>query len=113
MTESAMATVTNTENTVRRIELTELERDAVSGGTLFDENNELIRNIKVRLSVCVGKCELTVKELLALKEESVLSLDKESNEPVDIMLDGKLVARGQLVAVEDNFGVRISEIVTA
>ena len=101
------------ENTVPRIELTRLEANGSKGRTLFDENHELIQNIKVRVAVSIGKCELTVKELLGLKEDAVLTLDKETREPVDILLDGKLVARGHLVAVGDNFGVRISEIAAA
>ena len=104
---------TGSENTVRKIELAGLGHNADVGGPLLDDSSELVNNIRVRLSVCVGNCRLTVRELLALREKSVLSLDKESMEPVDVMLDGKLVARGQLVAVDDNFGVRISEIVAA
>src|SRR5258706_5949496 len=103
---------TDAENTVRGIELTELEQDAGKGRSLFAENTELIRSIKVRLSVSVGKCELTVKDLLGLKEDAVLTLDKETKAPADILLDGKLIARGHLVAVDDNFGVRISEILS-
>lgn len=99
------------DNAVRRIELTELEPGTVRGRKLFDENSEVIRTIKVRLSVCVGKCEMTVKELLGLREDAVLSLDKDIKEPVDILLDGRLIARGQLVAADDSFGVRVSEII--
>jgi flagellar motor switch protein FliN len=103
----------NADNAVRRIELTELEPTTGKGRTLIDENGELIKNIKVRLSVSVGKCELTVKDLLGLREESVLTLDRGTKDPVDIYLDGRLIARGHLVAVDDAFGVRISEIVSA
>lgn len=99
------------DNAVRRIELTELEQGTARGRTLFDENSEVIKNIKVRLSVCVGKCEMMVKDLLGLREDAVLPLDKDINEPVDILLDGRLIARGQLVAVDDSFGVRVSEII--
>lgn len=100
-------------NAVRRIELTELEIEAPRGRTLFDENAEVVRNIKVRLSVSVGKCEMTVKDLLGLREDAVVPLDKHVSEPVDILLDGKLIARGQLVAVDDSFGVRVSEIIAS
>lgn len=111
MTDHAMAITA--ENTVRGVELGELEETSAKGRTLIEENNELIRNIKVRLSVCVGGCQLTIQELLDLKEEQILTLDKNTREPVDITVDGKLVARGHLVAVDDSFGVRISEIVSA
>jgi len=100
-------------NTVQSIELGELEQGATNGRTLIDENNELIGNVKVRLSVCVGACELTIRDIHDLKEATVLTLDKDTREPVDVTLDGQLVARGHLVAVDDSFGVRISEIVPA
>jgi len=81
-----------------------------SGRRLLGENMDLIRNLKVRLAVSVGQCELTVKELFELRESMVLTLDKDTREPVEISLDGKVVARGTLVAVDDSFGVRITEI---
>ncbi|MBI3900271.1 MAG: flagellar motor switch protein FliN [Gammaproteobacteria bacterium] len=100
----------HSENTARRIELADLPSAAPKGRTLLDENHELIKNIKVRLSVSIGRGTLTVKELLNLKEGSVVTLDRGTQEPVDLLLDGKLVARGELIAVGDNFGVRISEV---
>lgn len=101
---------TDFEQTARRIELSDLQPVSGKGRSILDENHEIIRNIKVRLTVSVGKCTLTVRDLLGLKEGSVLTLDKETREPVDILLDGKLIARGDLIAIGDSFGVRISEI---
>jgi flagellar motor switch protein FliN/FliY len=108
MTESAA--MKDAVETVRKIELAELEESNVSGPSLLGENLDLIRNVKLRLAVSVGACELSVGELFALKENAVLSLDKNTREPVEVLLDGKVIARGTLVAVDDNFGVRISEI---
>jgi flagellar motor switch protein FliN/FliY len=65
--------------------------------------------VKVRLRVSVGQATLSIGELLALKEGGVLKLDAALDLPVEILLDDKVVARGQLVAVDDNFGVRITE----
>ncbi len=95
---------------VRKIKLAELEDPNAPGQVLFGENLDLIRNVKVRLAVSVGNCELSVKDLFSLKQNSVLSLDKNTRDLVEVLLDGKVVARGSLVAVDDNFGVRISEI---
>lgn len=108
MTDNAITA--DLEQVARRIELTDLEPTMGKGHPVFDENHELIRNIKVRLTVAVGTCALTVKDLLGLKEGSVLTLDKGTREPVDLLLDGKIVARGELIAIGDNFGVRISEV---
>lgn len=95
---------------VQKIKLEELEPAAEQAKGLFDGNLGLIQNLKVRLTVRLGRCELTVGELMGLKEESVLKLDRTTAEPVDVMLDGQLIARGSLIVVEDNFGVRINEI---
>jgi flagellar motor switch protein FliN len=108
-----MAEDSKAERVIRSVELAELTPGSAKGRTLFDEHNELLKNVKTKISVSVGTCEITVRDLLELKEEAVLSLDKETREPVDVMLDGKLVARGHLVAVDDNFGVRITQIIPA
>jgi flagellar motor switch protein FliN len=103
-------TTNDTGKPVRNIKLAELDGTASSGRSLLGENLDLIRNVKVRLAVSVGGCEMSVKELFSLKQHSILSLDKNTRDLVEVLLDGKVVARGTLVAVDDNFGVRISEI---
>src|SRR5262249_4845641 len=95
---------------VHEIRLTELEQAESAGRRVLESNLELIRDVKVRLTVCVGRCELTVKELFELQENAVLKLDSGTRETVDVLLDGKVVARGMLVAVGDSFGVQISEL---
>ena len=79
-------------------------------GKRLSQNMELIHNLKVHLSATVGRCELTVKELFELREGSVLTLDKDTREPVEVLLDGRVIARGVLVAVDDCFGVKLTEI---
>jgi len=97
--------------TVHEIRLTELEAAEGQGRKVLDANFDLIRNVKVRLTVSVGRCELTVKELFELKENSILTLDSGTREPVEVLLEGKLIARGMLVAVGDSFGVQVSEVI--
>ena len=94
---------------VQKIELDELS-GSPSEDVLFDHNMQLIENVSVRLSVSIGQSNITIKKLFDLRAGELLSLDKTTNEPVDVLLDGKIVARGELVATGDNFGVRITEI---
>jgi flagellar motor switch protein FliN len=94
---------------VHEIRLTELGQ-AGEGRRVLEANLDLIRDVKVRLSVSVGRCELTVKELFDLRESSVLALDSGTRDTVDVLLDGKVVARGTLCAAGDSFGVQISEV---
>lgn len=93
----------------QQIKLQELKQGAL-GNTLYNGNLGLIQNLKVKLEVMVGGCEISVGELFALKENAVLGLDRATEEPLDIYLDGKPVARGNLVVVDDSFGICITEI---
>jgi flagellar motor switch protein FliN len=81
-----------------------------NGKTVFGENMELIRELKIRLDVVVGECEMSVGELFDLRDQSVVKLDREVRAPVDVLLEGRRIARGTLVAVGNNFGVRITEL---
>lgn len=87
-------------------ELQESEDNSESLGARFD----LVKNVKVSLSVYVGECEISVSELFDLSDGSVISLDRDIGAPVDVKYEGKVIARGELVAVEENFGVKITEI---
>lgn len=71
---------------------------------------ELLREVQVALDVRLGRSILTVGELMVLKRGSVVTLDRSLADQVDLCLNGTLVARGELVAVGDKFGVRILEI---
>ena len=69
-----------------------------------------LHQIKTQLQVCIGDIRLTVGELMAAREHQVLVLDRQLTQPVDVMLEGRVVARGELVAVDDQFAVRITEL---
>ena len=100
---------TNDDNTpVRPIELEELNES--QRGESIVASLDLVRHLKVKLSASLGAAELTVGELMALKQGSVFRLDKETNDPLDVFLGERLVARGTLVVVDDHFGVQITEI---
>jgi len=94
---------------VHEIRLTELGQSD-PGKRVLEANLDLIRDVRVRLTASVGRCELTVKELFDLKENAVLELDSGTRDTVDVLLDGRVVARGTLVAAGDSFGVQISEV---
>ena len=72
--------------------------------------NSPLRSVKTRLTVCVGRVEVTLGELLDAKENHLLKLDTAVDQPVDLMLEGHVIARGTLVAVDEHFGVRITEL---
>ncbi len=73
---------------------------------------DLILDVSMRVSVELGRSTLTVQEILALGPGSVIELDKLAGEPVDILVNDRLIGRGEVVMVEENFGVRVTEILS-
>ncbi len=74
-------------------------------------NLEVLLDVPVKLSVELGSCLLPMREVLQLAPGSVVQLDKHADTPVDIYVNQKLIARGQVVVVEDMFGIKLSELV--
>ncbi len=82
-----------------------------SGGGGAPSPIDLIADIPVRVTVELGKARKSVSEILALTAGAVVELDKMAGEPVDILVNGKLIAHGEVVVIDENFGVRITDIV--
>lgn len=80
-----------------------------TGASAISSTSPLLA-VKTRLEVCVGETHTTVGELMAAREGHVLKLDRQVDQAVDVRLDGKVVARGMLVAVGDSFAVRLTEL---
>ena len=99
----------NMEHTVQEIELPTLKSEPVNGAAGVGLGLPFLNSVKVKVSVRVGETETTVGTLLDMKQGEVLALDRTVEQPVDIMVDGHVVARGMLVAVGDYFGVRLTE----
>lgn len=74
-------------------------------------NIDLIADIPVRVTVELGRTRKSISEILNMTPGSVIELDKMAGEPVDILVNSKLLARGEVVVIDENFGVRITEIV--
>lgn len=70
-----------------------------------------LENIKVQMTVEVGRTEMTIRELLRLNEGSVVELDRLAGDPLDIMINGTLIAKGEVVVVGERFGIRFGDIV--
>ncbi len=77
-----------------------------------EENMELIMGVPMEVSVEIGRTKKMVKDILDLNKGSLVVLDKLTGEPVDLYVNGQCIAKGDVVVVEDNFGVRITEILS-
>ncbi|MCS7091251.1 MAG: flagellar motor switch protein FliN [Verrucomicrobiota bacterium] len=75
------------------------------------QNLDLVLDVPVNLSIELGGCQLPMREVLQLQIGSVVQLDKPADAPVDLTVNGKLIARGEVVVIEDRFGVKITEVV--
>lgn len=75
-------------------------------------NIDLLLDISLQLSVELGKTKKTIKEILELTSGSLIELDKLAGEPVDILVNGKLIAKGEVVVIDESFGVRVTDIVS-
>ena len=73
---------------------------------------ESLDDVELDLSIELGRTELLIEEVLKLREGSVVPLDKLAGDPVDILVNGRLVARGEVLVLNDNFCVRVAEILS-
>ncbi|MCH4271229.1 flagellar motor switch protein FliN [Pseudomonas sp. S 311-6] len=73
---------------------------------------DIIKDIPVQLTVELGRTRITIKNLLQLGQGSVIELDGLAGEPMDIFVNGFLIAQGEVVVVEDKYGIRLTDIVT-
>ena len=75
-----------------------------------DRNLNLLMDIRMGLTVELGRSEMPLKDILKLAKGSVIELDRLSGEPVDLFVNNKLIARGEVVVIDDNFGLRITQL---
>ena len=98
----------NAEEQVEEQTLSTEESDQILSSA---DNLRVLENIDVKLTVEVGSAELKIRELLRLNEGSVIELDRLAGDPLDILINGTMIAKGEVVMVGERFGIRFVEIV--
>ncbi|MDD4885886.1 MAG: flagellar motor switch protein FliN [Thiomonas sp.] len=88
------------------------ELRAEQGSTAANNQLDLVMDIPVTLSVELGRTKIQIRELLQLAQGSVVDLDRLAGEPMDVLVNGFLIARGEVVLVNDKFGIRLTDIVS-
>ncbi|MFZ0257178.1 MAG: flagellar motor switch protein FliN [Gammaproteobacteria bacterium] len=91
--------------------LENLESEPVSGTS--HENLDSILEIPVTLSMEIGQTRINIRNLLQLNQGSVVELDRLAGEPLDVLVNGTLVAHGEVVMVNEKFGIRVTDVVSA
>jgi flagellar motor switch protein FliN/FliY len=74
-------------------------------------NLNLVLDVPVSLTIELGGCQLPMRDVLQLNIGSVVQLDKAADAPVELSVNGKLIARGEVVVIEDRYGVKITEVI--
>lgn len=82
------------------------------GGAPSDVNLDVILDVPVTLSMEVGRTRIPIRNLLQLNQGSVVELDRAAGEPLDVFVNGTLVAHGEVVVVNEKFGIRITDVVS-
>jgi flagellar motor switch protein FliN/FliY len=76
-----------------------------------NRNLDVVLDVKVQVTVQLGSCELPMREIFELSPGVVLQLRQQAKDPVGLFVNGKLIAYGEVVVVEDNFGIKVTELV--
>jgi flagellar motor switch protein FliN len=84
-----------------------------SSATKADEINlDVILDVPVTLSMEIGRTQINIRNLLQLNQGSVVELDRFAGEPLDVLVNGTLIAHGEVVVVNDKFGIRLTDIIS-
>ncbi len=101
----------NTAEAPARAEFETLKADGGQGSTQ-DVNLEVILDVPVTLSLEVGRSRISIRNLLQLNQGSVVELDRAAGEPLDVFVNGTLVAHGEVVVVNEKFGIRLTDVIS-
>jgi flagellar motor switch protein FliN/FliY len=93
-------------------ELGNLKPDAPDPGTNRELNLDVVLDIPVTLSIEVGRSRLSIRNLLQLNQGSVVELDRATGEPLDVFVNGTLIAHGEVVVVNEKFGIRLTDVIS-
>jgi len=86
--------------------------DAPSDSASADVNLDLILDVNVSLALHVGSTDITIRDLVNLAEGSVVALDRSAGDALDVLVNGTLVAHGEIVVVDGQFGVRLTDVIS-
>lgn len=82
-------------------------------GGAEDSNMEVILDIPVTISMEIGRTKISIRNLLQLNQGSVVELDRLAGEPMDVLVNGTLIAHGEVVVVNEKFGIRLTDVISA
>ena len=97
-------------NAGKKANLEHLESSAMASSDIT-KNLDVVQDVKVTLSMELGRTSLKIRELLQLNQGSVIELDRMVDEHMDVLVNGTLIAHGEVVVIDDKFGIRLTDVV--
>lgn len=97
---------------VSQVELEELQNDAPMISAGDNPDLDVILDIPVTIAMEVGSTSITIRNLLQLNQGSVIELDRLAGEPLDVLVNGTLIAHGEVVVVNEKFGIRMTDVIS-
>ncbi len=91
----------------------QLDKEKANGADLKEKNLDLVMSVPLQITVELGKTRRKIKDIVEFSPGNIIELDRQAGDQVDIMANGRLIARGDVVVVDDNYSVRITEIMKA
>lgn len=86
--------------------------ESVDGNTIKNEKLDVILDIPVSMSLEVGRTQIPIRNLLQLTQGSVVELDRLAGEPLDVMVNGTLIAHGEVVVINEKYGIRLTDVMS-
>ncbi|HIP52751.1 MAG TPA: flagellar motor switch protein FliN [Chromatiales bacterium] len=99
-------------NTETQVESAEFQQLMPEKGSQGDVNLDAILDVPVTVSMEIGRTRLQIRNLLQLNQGSVVELDRLAGEPMDVLVNGTLIAQGEVVVVNEKFGIRLTDIIS-
>ena len=93
----------------KKAKMNELRDESVASS---DVNLDVVLDIPVSISMEIGRTKISIRNLLQLNQGSVVELDRLAGEPMDVLVNGTLIARGEVVVVNEKFGIRLTDIIS-
>lgn len=104
--------MTDSAGDLSRAPLQNLQSEPGRGGS-GEGNINVVLDIPVTVSMEIGRTRISIRQLLQLNQGSVLELDRLAGEPLDVLVNGTLIAHGEVVVVNEKFGIRLTDIISA
>lgn len=109
---AAMAEAEEAESKAKTVELEELREERAPLSSEEKRRLDTILDIPVTISMEVGRSKISIRNLLQLNQGSVVELDRVAGEPLDVLVNGTLIAHGEVVVVNDKFGIRLTDVIS-